>query len=204
MLRPAITKALRDFKPISQKLLEEKKKEAEEKEAPIFSIQAEYRYTDDYKEVEQKLYALDKFYLLPTYQGRDNEIKFVDYLEKKKGKIEWWFKNGNQGKEYFAVRYVNSDSKKEELFYPDWIILFKNGTVGIFDTKKGRTATDNNTADKAQALQVKLKEFGKEYIGGIVIEEGGIWYYNSSLKYSFKEGESVNDSKEWKPFGDLF
>lgn len=204
VLRPAITKALRDFKPISQKLIEEKKKEAEEKEAPLFTIQSEYRYSDDYQEVEQSLYALDKFYLLPTYQGRDNEIKFVNYLEKKKGKIEWWFKNGNQGKDYFAVRYTNAESNKEELFYPDWIILFKNGTVGIFDTKKGRTATDNDTAYKAQALQKKLKEFGKKYIGGIVIEEGGVWYYNDSSKYSFKEGQSVNDSKDWKPLEGLF
>lgn len=204
VLRPAITKALRDFKPIAQKLIEEKKKEAEEKEAPVFTIQPEYRYTDDYKEVEQQLYALDKLYLLPTYQGRDNETKFIKYLEKKKGKIEWWFKNGNQGKDYFAVRYLNEDSKKEELFYPDWIILFKDGTVGIFDTKKGRTATDNDTSYKAQALQKKLKEFGKKYVGGIVIEEGGVWYYNNGVKYTFKDGQSVNDSKDWKPFEDLF
>lgn len=204
VLRPAITKALRDFKPIAQKLIEDKKKEAEEKEAPVFTIQQEYRYTDDYKEVEQQLYALDKLFLLPTYQGRDNEIKFINYLDKKKGKIEWWFKNGNQGKDYFAVRYLNEDSKKEELFYPDWIILFKDGTVGIFDTKKGRTATDSDTSYKAQALQKKLKEFGKKYVGGIVVEEGSVWYYNNSPKYSFKDGQSVNDSKEWKPFEDLF
>jgi len=204
VFRPAITKALRDFKPISKKLIDEKKKEAEAKEAPTFSIQTEYKYTDDYEVVEQQLYALDKFYLLPTYQGRDNEIKFVKYLEKKRGKIEWWFKNGNQGKDYFAVRYMNEDSKKEELFYPDWIILFKNGTIGIFDTKKGRTATDNDTAYKAQALQKKLKEFGKKYIGGIVIEEGAVWYYNNGTTYSFKDGQSVNDSKDWKPFEDLF
>ncbi len=204
VLRPIITKALRDFKPIAQKLIEEKKKEAETKEAPTFTIQKEYRYTDDYEEVPQKLYALDKLFLLPAYQGRDNEIKFVNYLEKKQGKIEWWFKNGNQGKDYFAIRYTNSSSKKEELFYPDWIVLFKNGTVGIFDTKKGRTATDNDTVDKAEALQKKLKEFGKKYIGGIIIEEAGIWYYNDSPTYTFKEGQSVNDGKEWKPLEKLF
>ncbi len=204
VLRPAITKALRDFKPIAQRLIEEKKKEAEEKEAPMFTIHYEYRYTDEYQEVEQELYVLDKLLLLPTYQGRENEMKFINYLEKKKGKIEWWFKNGNQGKDYFAVRYLNTDSKKEELFYPDWIILFKNGTVGIFDTKKGRTATDNDTSFKAQALHKKLKEFGKKYVGGIVIEEGGVWYYNDSPKYSFKEVKSLNDSKEWKPLENLF
>jgi type III restriction enzyme len=204
VLRPAITKGLRDFKPIAQKLIEEKKKEAETKEAPVFSIQKEYRYTDDYEEVSQKLCALDKFFLLPTYSGRDNEVKFATYLDKKVGKVLWWFKNGNQGKEYFAVRYTNSDTKEEDLFYPDWIILFKDGSIGIFDTKKGRTATDKETADKAGALQKKLKEFGKKYVGGIVIEEAGVWYYNDSLTYVFKDGQSVNDSKDWKPFENLF
>lgn len=204
ILRRAITKTLRDFKPVAQKLIEEKKRVAETKEAPIFTIQSEYPCTEDYEEVPQKLYALDKLYLLPTYQGRDNEIKFIKYLEKKSEKIEWWFKNGNQGKLYFAVRYTNSDSKKEELFYPDWIILFKDGRLGIFDTKKGRTATENNTRDKALALQKKLKEFGKKYIGGIVVEEAGLWYCNNSTSYTFKEGQSVNDSKEWVSFEDLF
>lgn len=203
ILRPAITKALRDFKPIAQKIIAEKKKQDEIKEAPIFSIQKEYRFTEDYEEVPQKLYALEKFYLLPTYSGRDNEIKFANYLDKKVGKIEWWFKNGNQGKDYFAVRYTNSDTKEEDLFYPDWIVLFANGTVGVFDTKKGRTATDKETADKADALKKKLKEFGKKYVGGIVIEEAGVWYYNDNPNYSFKDGQSVNDNKDWKPFESL-
>jgi hypothetical protein len=60
------------------------------------------------------------------------------------------------------------------------------------------------TPEKANALQHKLKTFGKKYFGGIVTEEAGVWYYNDSPKYLFKEGQSVNDSKEWKPFEDLF
>lgn len=203
VLRPALTKALRDFKPIALKLVEEKQKQTEERESPVFSIQREYLYTDDYEEVPQKLCALEKFYLLPSYSGRDNETKFATYLDKKAEQIDWWFKNGNQGKDYFAVRYTHTDTGAEDLFYPDWIIRFKDGTVGIFDTKKGRTATDTETADKANALQAKLKQFGKKFVGGIAIEEAGVWYYNDSARYSFKDGQSVNDSKDWKPFEDL-
>lgn len=200
VLRPAITKALRDFKPTALKLIENKKKEAEEKDAPTFTIQSEYGYTDDYEEVPQKLCALDKFFVLKTYAGKENETRFANYLDKKNGAIAWWFKNGNQGKSYFAVRYTNSSTKQEDLFYPDWVILFKDGRVGIFDTKKGRTLIDLETADKAAALQKKLKEFGKKYIGGIVQEEAGVWYYNDDPNYSFKDGQSVNDDKSWKPF----
>ena len=200
VLRPAITKALRDFKPTALKLIEDKKKEAEKKDAPTFKIQSEYGYTDDYEEVPQKLCVLEKFFLLKKYAGKENETRFVNYLDKKSGAVAWWFKNGNQGKSYFAVRYVNSSTKEEELFYPDWIILFKDGRIGIFDTKKGRTLIDLDTADKAAALQKKLKTFGKKFVGGIVQEEAGVWYYNDSPTYSFKDGQSVNDDKNWKPF----
>lgn len=202
--RPAITKALRAYKPISDSLLIEKKKKIEEKEAYTFTIQEGYQYPEDYKVVPQKLCVLDKLYLPEDYKGRKNEIAFVEYLEKKKGKIDWWFKNGNQGKKYLGIKYVNSSTNEDELFYPDWIIRFSNGRIGIFDTKKGDTATSTDTADKAKALQTKVKQFGKKFIGGITIQEAGVWYYNNSPKYSFKDGQSVNDSKDWKPFEDLF
>ncbi len=199
-----ITKALRAYKPISDSLLNDKKKKIEEKEAYTFTIQDEYLYPSDYKVVSQKLCALDKFYLPEDYNGRKNEVAFFEYLEKKKGKIAWWFKNGNQGKKYLGIKYTNSVTKEDELFYPDWIIRFTDGRIGIFDTKKGDTATSTETADKTKALQQKLKVFGKKYIGGIAVQEAGVWYYNDSPKYSFNEGQSVNDSKEWKPFEDLF
>ncbi|MFA6466408.1 MAG: DEAD/DEAH box helicase family protein [Patescibacteria group bacterium] len=202
--RPAITKALRAYKPISDSLLVEKKRKVEEKESYIFTIQNEYQYPEDYKIVPQKLCVLDKFYLPEDYNGRKNEIAFVEYLEKKKGKIDWWFKNGNQGKKYLGIKYTNSSTKEEDLFYPDWIISFSDGRIGIFDTKKGNTLFDFGTPEKADALQKKLRVFGKKFIGGIAYQEGVIWYYNDSPKYSFKEGESVNDNKQWKPFEDLF
>ncbi|MCE8163962.1 MAG: DEAD/DEAH box helicase family protein [Candidatus Moeniiplasma glomeromycotorum] len=205
-LRPAITQALRKYKPISDELLEEKKKLEEQKESYIFTIQKEYGYTEDYEEVPQKLCVLDKFYLLKKYSGRENEISFMEYLEKKQGKINWWFKNGNYGKNYFGIKYMSSETKKESLFYPDWIIQFSDGQLGIFDTKAGRTAIGSETADKAKVLQEKLQEFrekhSKKFIGGIVVKENEIWYYNDSPNYS--KGQSVNDNKDWKPFEDLF
>jgi len=202
--RPAITKALRAYKPISDKLLKEKKKKIEDKDSYTFTIQEEYQYPEDYKIVPQRLCVLDKFYLSEDYNGRKNEIDFVKYLEKKKGKIDWWFKNGDQGKKYLGIKYTNLSSKEENLFYPDWVIRFSDGRIGIFDTKDGNTLFDFGTPEKANALQPKLKKFGKNYIGGIVTKEANVWYYNDSAKYSFKNGQSVNDSEDWKPFEDLF
>jgi len=199
--RPAITQALKDFKPEAQKILKKKQQDHEEKEASDFSIQDEYSYTDDYIEEKQKNYVLDKFYVLADYLGRDNEIKFKDYIDSKN--VEWWFKNGDYGKNYFAIKYFNTDDNKDELFYPDWIIRFKGGKFGIFDTKDGDTAKSQETKDKAKALALKLKELGKNYLGGIVVFENGIWYFNASEKYNYEKGK-VGEDKNWKKFEELF
>jgi type III restriction enzyme len=141
--------------------------------------------------------------VLKDYKGKDNELKFIEYLESKRKKIDWWLKNGNQGKEYFAIKYYNSIDDKEALFYPDFIIRFKSGRIGIFDPKKGQTAEDQETADKTKALALKLKELGKGYVGGIAVFENGVWYYNGSEKYSYQKGK-ISQDKNWKLFETLF
>ena len=201
--RPAITKTLVDFKPIAQTILKEKKKKEEEKEAPIFEVLGQYDFTADYEEAPQKLCALDKCFVLKEYRGKDNELNFIKYLESKGKKIDWWFKNGNQGKEYFAIKYFNSIDDKEALFYPDFIIRFKSGKIGIFDSKKDQTAEDPETTDKAKTLALKLKELGNGYIGGIAVFENGVWNYNDLESYSYQKGK-VSQNKNWKPFEDLF
>ncbi|MDO8686941.1 MAG: DEAD/DEAH box helicase family protein [Candidatus Berkelbacteria bacterium] len=201
--RPAITRALSAFKPIAQAILKEKKKKAEEKEAPIFEILPQYDFTEDYEEISQKLCVLDKCFLLKNYKGKINESNFIKYVEGKNKKIDWWFKNGNQGKEYFAVKYFNSVDGKEALFYPDFIIRFKNGKIGIFDPKNDQTATDPETADKAKALALKLNGLGRAYVGGIAVFENGVWNYNGSERYYYAKGKMSQD-KNWKPFENLF
>jgi len=201
--RPVITKALSDFKPIAQKILKDKKKQQEEQETPIFKIEERYDFIDDYEEVPQKLCVLDKLYVLKDYRGKDNELKFVNYIDNKNKHIDWWFKNGNRGKEYFAIKYFNSTDNKEELFYPDWIIRFKNDKMGIFDTKKGQTAIEQETKDKAKYLALKIKKLDKKFVGGIVVFENGVWYYNESENYSYQKGK-INENKNWKLFEDLF
>lgn len=61
-------------------------------------------------------------------------------MDKKIDKIEWWHKNGEQDGRFFIVPYeIDGDLKP---FYVDWIIKYKNGRIGLFDTKAGITARD--------------------------------------------------------------
>jgi type III restriction enzyme len=200
VFRPAITQAIKDYKPILQTLIEERQKYIEKKEAPIFTVQQEYSFTDDYEEVDSKLYVLDKCYFLKDYLGKLNEAKFRNYLESKKDKIQWWFKNFDYGKEYFSVKYFNSEQKTYRLFYPDWIIKLKDGRIGIFDTKAGDTARPEKTREKANALNQRLKALGKNFIGGIVIFENGVWYCNDCADYDYKKGAL---DKNWKKLEDI-
>ena len=200
VIRPAITQAIKEYKPILQEIIEEKRELQEKKEASIFTIKDEYWFTDDYKEIETNLCVLNKCYLKKDYPGKINEIQFLKYIEAKKDKIEWWFKNRDYGWEYFAIKYYNSREKAFRLFYPDWTIRFKNGIIGIFDTKSGDTALPEKTKDKAKYLSLKIKELGENFIGGIVVFENGIWYYNDSENYDYSPGRL---NKDWKKFEDL-
>jgi len=201
--RPAITQALIDFKPLCEQIINERKVAHEQKEAPIFSIQGQYSFTEDYEEISQKICALGKFYLpKKDFKGKKNELDFKDYIDNLDDSIDWWFKNGDYGKSYYAIKYFNSTDNKEALFYPDWIILFKDGRIGIFDTKEGETAKSQETKDKAGALAQKLNDFGSGYVGGIVVKVSGIWYYNDTSSYDFRDG-NIEQDKNWKRFEEL-
>ena len=96
-------------------------------------------------------------------------------------KIEYWYKNGDSGREHFAVDYEDVMGIKR-LFYVDFIIKMKDGKTGLFDTKSLRA--DISDANKHNALQQWITKNGEQYFGGVLIpvETAGIWkFYYSEL-----------------------
>jgi type III restriction enzyme len=123
----------------------------------------------------------------------DPEKLFIEALEKTDNRVKWWFKNGESEIKYFAV--LRSDSNGA--FYPDFIVYFNDGSIGIFDTKSGRTAETSDAGPRAEGLQAYLREQnskGRQIWGGIVINIGGTWRYNFSQKYKYDE----DDLTTWK------
>tara|TARA_R110001632_G_scaffold232421_1_gene373170 strand:- start:8523 stop:10964 length:2442 start_codon:yes stop_codon:yes gene_type:complete len=221
VFREALTKTLKTYYPIKKAFLEKRKTEIEEREAPLFEIREEYTFTEDYAELTKdegtsELSVVQPFYLKKQYNGRVNELKFLNYLEQQKDKIDWWFKNGDSGKEHYCLKYFNTGKKEEALFYPDWIIKFKDGRIGIFDTKSGNTA--QNPEGRAEGLAKKLIELNKEggnYIGGLVVLENNQWYYFNNETYlkEYSEDNKIDFeydytlgklNKHWKLFSELF
>ncbi len=185
VLRPQFIKALKHYYPTRQKILEQR--ESANHLEYEFEILETYAYTDEYEEVAQKRCALEKCMLRKQYDGKKNETAFIRQYLEDHADIDWWFKNHDYGKEYYAIKYRSKNTNTWKLFYPDWIVRYKDGTIGIYDTKKGSTAEDTN--GRAEALAQKLAELGDGYTGGIVVQENGLWYVNSSEHYAYTMGK---------------
>ena len=97
------------------------------------------------------------------------EIKFEKFCERSDS-IEWWYKNGDKGNEYFSIVYTDN-SNRQKLFYPDYIISV-NGELWIIETKGGFDRSGNSqdidlyTPKKFGVLKAYLEEHGLK--GGIV------------------------------------
>jgi len=85
----------------------------------------------------------------------------------------------------------------DHTFYPDFVVQFQDGGIGIFDTKAGRTAETGDAGPRAEGLQKYIAgqtKLGKELWGGIAIYRNGSWRYNDNEKYNYDE----NDLSSWK------
>lgn len=199
-LRKIISDSLLEYRPIREE--EVHKKASRSKSIVSLEIPNEIlEYNDDYEEIKKdiKKYSMTPFYLQKEYDGKINETRFMKYLEGKES-VDWWYKNGDEGSDYFAVPYYDNEKHRERLFYPDWIIKLKSGKIIIVDTKKGDTASSNETKAKAEALQEWIKnQKNKNLIGGIVVEFSGIWKINSNKVYTYE-----NSGKDFEFLDNFF
>jgi len=88
-------------------------------------------------------------------------------------------------------------SDNESAFYPDFVVQFEDGSIGVFDPKAGRTAETGDAGPRAEGLQRFIKEQnmkGKKLWGGIVINTNGTWRYNDNEKYVYDE----NNLSSWR------
>lgn len=97
------------------------------------------------------------------------EVKFEKFCEHSES-VEWWYKNGDKGNEYFSIVYVDN-SNRQKLFYPDYIISV-GSQIWIIETKGGFDRSGNSqdidlyTPKKFGVLKAYLDEHGLK--GGIV------------------------------------
>lgn len=143
--------------------------------------------------------AMDNHALLLYMQYMQNSFQeraFEKFLEEYDDCIDWWYKNGDEGRQHYAVPYTKQSGEKS-LFYVDYVIRMKNGQVFLFDTKG--IDSDKDAVEKHNALidhMASDENRNKHLKGGIIIckPTDNNWYY-SSLPI-----ENTTDLTGWDAF----
>lgn len=148
----------------------------------------------DFKIEESRPYSIEthtelvpsiKFLYKPLYVLKDNqgnpdnqlEKDFLNYLDSQ-NVVEWYWENGT---ELMRVNFGISYNNGMNTFQPDFIVKFKNGSVGILDTKPVDHRVEDTTV-KANALYDYLvnintnRGLAPKIIGGIVVNVGTQFY----------------------------
>ena len=105
------------------------------------------------------------------------EYTFARWVDAQQEVVDWWYKNGDEGKQHFAVPYTDKTGKKR-CFYVDFVIRLKNGTILLLDTKTH--GSDENGVEKHNALFEYVEDYrlkGLRIYGGVLIQEGDNWYF---------------------------
>ena len=128
-----------------------------------------------------------------------SEMLFEQYCETRDD-IEWVYKNGDAVQQYFSIVYVDR-IQHQWLFYADYIIMKKDGTVWVIETKGGESRGQDKNIDRQ--IENKFYSF-KDYADkhdlhwGFVRDKDNRLYINNTV---FSEDMSAD---EWKPLEEIF
>ncbi len=152
-------------------------------------------YSDLYKGEDIEKHALNPFY--EYQQASSVEKEFKKFLILNEPYIEWWYKNGDNGKEHFAIPYNNLQDELR-LFYVDFVVKFKSGSIGLFDTKTKRSDADAPKKHNALIAYMETENQTKtndKLFGGVLIltETNG----SISFRYCSNTITDTNDLTGW-------
>ena len=174
-----VSKALdRYARQLKQRQQEAKKRSFEQYE---WEVPEDRTYTEENYVIKDKMedHALLPFIELRTASTPEQE--FALFLESHSDSIDWWYKNGDSGREHYAVAYTNSQGDKS-LFYVDFVIKMNNGQVFLFDTKTENSDPDAPQKHNALLDYMQNEENSPKHLqGGIIIHDinhSGNWLYS--------------------------
>lgn len=188
--------AIEKYRAVKEEEVREKVEESEQ--WTDFELPKELFYNEHADEkAKAKSYAYE-----PCYLNRDRsrpEQDFEDFLNENNSAISWWWKNGESKIEYFGIKYVYEG--QIFTFYPDYLVQFKDGRLGIFETKDaGDRDGKTYTKVKVEALQEYITQSkNKKLFGGIAIKKNSDWLINQKKTYDWSKVEHGN----WSEWGEL-
>lgn len=133
-------------------------------------------------------------------KSRSNPEKNFEKLIDNSDSVKWWYKNEDSGKENFGIKYKYKDNV--HVFYPDFIVLFKDNSIGIYETKDEKDRDgDTFTKQKAESLQKYIKEENESNNNNL---KGGIINSSNSKNIVINDNDRFNpydgNVSEWKIF----
>ena len=190
-----VSKALARYsRRLTQRQQEAKKRSFERYE---WEVPEDRTYTEENHVIREKVedHALLPFIELRTASTPEQE--FAVFLESHRDSIDWWYKNGDSGREHYAVPYVNSQGMKS-LFYVDFVIKMNNGQLFLFDTKTENS--DSEAPQKHNALLAYMQNeesIDKHLQGGIIVHDIN---HSGNWLYSPQPIENTYDTQGWDAF----
>ncbi len=150
-------------------------------------------FGENYEEMEVNKSVMEPFFSDKRWQS---EKAFIEFLDKKNNKVEWWFKNGERDGTFFAVPYKLGDEMAP--FYVDFVVMMKDGSIGLFDPHGAYLA---DFGAKSSGLVAYTARAGKKQklFGGIVANTdpshfSGRWMVYKGDGKNLKE----NDWTDWE------
>ncbi len=140
-------------------------------------------------------------YLMSAEPRSSSEKKFEKFCEGCSA-VEWFYKNGDKGDEYFSIVYVDN-SNRQKLFYPDYI-LGVNGEIWIIETKGGFDKT--GASEDIDIFSPKKFEVLKKYLTKFELKGGFVRFDKQSDELCICT-ENYNDdihSDDWRILRDIF
>jgi type III restriction enzyme len=167
-----------------------------------FRIPQEVLFTYNDKNRVQREYESNvyKGYLSSAEVRSDSEKSFEKYCNESDN-IDWIYKNGDKGNEYFSIVYKdNNDTQRS--FYPDYIVS-KGGEIWIIETKGGFNRS--GASEDIDKFSPKKFEVLKRYLDKYKLK-GGFVRKDKSNNELFICMDNYNDdisSEEWQLLEDV-
>ena len=114
--------------------------------------------------------------------------------------VDWFYKNGDTGKQYFSIVYLDG-LHKQWLFYPDYIVKMKDGTVWVIETKGGQISGHSKNIDVQ--IENKFNAF-KQYAEHFGLHWGFVRDMNNELYLNNTEFILDMNDEHWQPINDAF
>jgi type III restriction enzyme len=166
--------------------------EKQEKEivGNVWEVPERIAFGDGYVETDMKKSVMEPFFSDERWQS---EKAFIDFLESPRSGVLWWFKNGDRDATFFAVPYKTGDDWSP--FYVDFVVMMKDGSIGLFDPHGIYLADFAVKSDGLRAYIAGLKKEGCEVYGGIVANTDPRGLTGQWMVYR-GEGKDVRDG-DW-------